>query len=269
MGQEYDNYIVEAIKKTDYIKILNVNEDMLDRAGQCAHKPLELFIGALEGYKTQSHLYSYEGPFGVGYMTAKIIRGEKSNDSILQNYMDLQSSNYITHIKSEDEYITLARNTINQYITNGIKIDIPNDLSQELYNNRNGVFVSIKKEGRLRGCIGTIEPTRQNIAQEIINNAISAATSDPRFPAIKKRELQDLQISVDILFPAEDIKSKEELDTKEYGVIVTLGYRRGLLLPNLEGIDSVDEQISIALQKAGINENENYSMQRFKVVRHK
>ncbi len=269
MGEVYDEHIVDAIKNTDYIKILSIDEEMLHRAGQCAQKPLELFIGALEGYKTQSTVYSYEGPFGVGYMTAKISRGEKTKDSVLATYLESKEQHFNNTTKDEDAYITLARNTIQQYIADGIKNDLPEDLLDEFYNNQNGVFVSIKKEGRLRGCIGTIEPTKKHIAQEIIDNAISAAVSDPRFPPIEAHELQDLQISVDILFPSEDIKSKADLDVKEYGVIVSRGYKRGLLLPNLEGVDTIDDQVSIALQKAGIKENEDYSMQRFKVVRHK
>ena len=120
----------------------------------------------------------------------------------------------------------------------------------------------------MRGCIGTINPTKENIANEIMENAISAATKDPRFSAISEDELQDLVISVDILFKAENIKSKAQLDVKTYGVIVRSGFKSGLLLPNLEGVDSVDEQISIALKKANIEEDENYKLQRFKVVRH-
>ena len=112
-------------------------------------------------------------------------------------------------------------------------------------------------------------PTKKNIAKEIIQNAISAATRDPRFDEIDESELLDLQISVDILFKPEDISDKNQLDVAVYGVIVRKGHRSGLLLPNLEGVVSVDQQISIALIKGEISEEENYTMQRFKVVRHK
>ena len=171
--------------------------------------------------------------------------------------------------RHENEYVALAVKTINEYIKSGVKIKMPEDLSPEFYSDRKGVFVSIKKEGRLRGCIGTIEPTKKNIASEIIENAISASTRDPRFNPIEPHELSELSVSVDILFPAEDIKSRDELNVKEYGVIVSRGMRRGLLLPNLEGVDTVDYQVSVALEKAGINPDEDYKMQRFKVVRHK
>ena len=131
------------------------------------------------------------------------------------------------------------------------------------------MFVSLKKDGRLRGCIGTISPTKSSIAKEIITNAVSAGTGDPRFDPVREEELDDLVYSVDVLGEPEDIKSKDELDVVKYGVIVSKGSRRGLLLPNLEGVDTVEKQIEIALQKAGIAADANYEMQRFEVVRHK
>ena len=132
-----------------------------------------------------------------------------------------------------------------------------------------GVFVSLHKDGRLRGCIGTIQAVRKNIAEEIVENGISAATKDPRFSPVLPEELELLEISVDVLGKPEKIRSKDELDVKKYGVIVTKGFRRGLLLPNLDGVESVDEQLSIALRKAGLSEREkNFEMERFEVVRH-
>jgi AmmeMemoRadiSam system protein A len=137
-----------------------------------------------------------------------------------------------------------------------------------MLHNRAGAFVSLHEHGELRGCIGTIGPTESCIAREIIQNAISAATRDPRFPPVTPDELEDLEISVDILGEPEPIVSESELDVKKYGVIVRSGYRCGLLLPNLEGVTSVKQQISIAKQKAGICPRQKYSMERFEVVRH-
>lgn len=137
-----------------------------------------------------------------------------------------------------------------------------------LLSERAGAFVSIKKNGDLRGCIGTIEPYRSNLAEEIIGNAISACSRDPRFDPIQPRELAELSISVDVLSEAEPVDSPAQLDVLRYGVIVAKGYRRGLLLPNLEGVDTVEYQLRIALSKAGISPSENYTIQRFEVVRH-
>ncbi len=267
MGPAYDQYIKEAIQSQRYIDILDIDSDMLEQAGQCAQKPLEMLVGAIDCHETQSEVFSYEGPYGVGYMTAHIARGSKSDKSVMHEYMQRKTQT-AKPAKHSNEYVALASKTIHEYIKSGVKIDVPGDLSPEFYSQRNGVFVSIKKEGRLRGCIGTIAPVRENIAQEIIENAVSAATRDPRFSPIEPHELSSLSISVDILFPPEDIKSRDELDVKEYGVIVSRGFRKGLLLPNLEGVDTVDYQISIALQKAGISPSQDYKMQRFKVMRY-
>ena len=137
-----------------------------------------------------------------------------------------------------------------------------------MYRQRAGVFVSIKKDGRLRGCIGTIQPVQESLAEEIVSNAVSASTRDPRFAPIEAGELERLTISVDVLGERERINSMEELDVKRYGVIVTKGHRRGLLLPNLDGVDTVAEQVAIAREKAGIKEQETVELERFEVVRH-
>ena len=159
--------------------------------------------------------------------------------------------------------------TIETYVRTGEKISVPERLPEEMYSRRAGVFVSLKEDGRLRGCIGTIAPVRGSIAEEIIENAISAAAKDPRFHAVEPEELERLVYSVDVLGDAEKISSPEELDVKRYGVIVSRGYRRGLLLPDLEGVDTAEDQIEIARQKAGIPEDaEDITLERFEVVRH-
>ena len=137
-----------------------------------------------------------------------------------------------------------------------------------MYESRARVFVSIKKEGQLRGCIGTIQAVRGNVAEEIVENAVSASSSDPRFSPVGPEELEKLTISVDVLGETQKIDSPDQLDVKRYGVVVTRGYRRGLLLPNLDGIDTVEDQIRIAKQKAGIGEQEEAQLERFEVIRH-
>ena len=134
---------------------------------------------------------------------------------------------------------------------------------------RAGVFVSIKKSGQLRGCIGTFEATTKNVAEEIITNAISSATGDPRFPPVAPDELKELSYSVDVLTKPVPVESQDQLNPKKYGVIVECGFRRGLLLPDLEGVDSVDQQIAICRQKAGIEPDELIKLYRFKVKRYR
>jgi AmmeMemoRadiSam system protein A len=161
--------------------------------------------------------------------------------------------------------VKLAREAVKSYICRG-EVLRPKELSAEM-KARAGVFVSIKKRGELRGCIGTFAPARQNIAEEIVTNAISAATQDPRFTPVEASELDDLEYSVDVLTEPEPVRSVDQLDPKEYGVIVECGFRRGLLLPNLEGVDSVEEQIRICRAKAGISVEEPINLYRFRVKR--
>lgn len=169
---------------------------------------------------------------------------------------------------SNDPYITLAQKSLRYYFeTRGI-LPVPTDLPEEMLQKRHGAFVSIHKNGRLRGCIGTIHPTKPNVASEIIHNAISAATHDWRFRPIEQSELPALEISVDVLFPPEPIESMDQLDIKRYGVVVRSGFKSGLLLPNLDGIRSVEEQVDIASRKAGIGAKDNIKLERFEVIRH-
>jgi AmmeMemoRadiSam system protein A len=164
--------------------------------------------------------------------------------------------------------VALARQAIDEYVRHGDMIEPPGDLAKELLTTKAGAFVSLHRHGQLRGCIGTTAPTQSSLAREIIRNAIYAATEDPRFEPLEPEELDDLDISVDVLAPPEPVASEEELDPKRYGVIVKHGYRTGLLLPDLDGIDSVDEQVAIAKQKAGLALDDPCELFRFEVIRH-
>jgi AmmeMemoRadiSam system protein A len=170
----------------------------------------------------------------------------------------------------ESVYVKLARNTVAVFAREGKYYEPDFPLPKELTERRAGVFVSIHKNGALRGCIGTIAPTQSSIAEEIRRNAISASSEDPRFSPISADELSQLDYSVDVLGAPEPVADENALDPKKYGVIVSLGRRRGLLLPDLEGVDTVGDQIAIALRKAGIppSERGNISLQRFLVTRY-
>lgn len=161
----------------------------------------------------------------------------------------------------------LARNVLHYYLTNNRMPELPDSLPPE-YNTRAGVFVSLKKKGELRGCIGTFKPARDNLAEEIAANAVGAAVKDPRFTPVNRAELPDLELSVDILGPLERVNSKEELDPHQYGVMVRKGARSGLLLPDLEDVDTVEQQLEIAFRKAGIEQHEEAELYRFKVTRY-
>jgi len=162
--------------------------------------------------------------------------------------------------------VKLAKDAVESYVRHGRILNPPQQLTPEM-KERAGVFVSLHRRGELRGCIGTFEPLKSDVAQEIIANAISSATRDPRFLPVEADELDDLEYSVDILTSPEPVSDTDQLDPEKYGVIVESGFRRGLLLPDLEGVDSVEEQIRICRLKAGIARDEAVNLYRFEVRR--
>lgn len=165
-------------------------------------------------------------------------------------------------------YIELARKSIEYFLLEGKILPVPDEITDD-FKMKAGVFVSLKKYGSLRGCIGTFAPTKDNIYLEIVQNSVSSATSDPRFPPVSIDELKDIDISVDILTPAELVKDVNDLDPKKYGIIVAKGHKRGLLLPDLKGIDTIQEQIHIAKMKAGIKpEDDDFDIYKFTVKRY-
>jgi len=168
---------------------------------------------------------------------------------------------------SEHPLVQLARATVEAFVREGRVIQPPTDLTPEM-KQKAGTFVSLHRRGNLRGCIGTFSATQPNVAQEVIRNAVAAATEDPRFPPVQQRELADLEISVDVLSQPEPVRDASTLDPKRDGIIVQAGYRRGLLLPDLEGVDTVEQQIDICRHKAGIGPNEPVRLQRFEVKRY-
>jgi len=269
-GKIFDDKMMTYLQANQRVDIMTMDSKLAEKAGECGLRSIQIMMGALDGLTTENEVLSYEGPFGVGYgcVSLKVIK--KSKDMEIYNLIQEQNNSSIKKMRNkEDALVQLARKALETMVSVGEEIKLKElDLPQELMTKKSGVFVSIKKEGQLRGCIGTIEPTKDNIAQEIIANAISAGLYDPRFYPVKKEELENLVYSVDVLFPPEKITSKEQLDVEKYGVIVSRGHKKGLLLPNLDGVNSIDEQLSIALRKAGIQPWETYELQRFQVVRH-
>lgn len=269
-GPLFDQRITEAMAKGDFLDFLRMEEGFCEAAGECGHRSFLMMAGALDGMAVESTLLSYEGPFGVGYAVASFhTTGPDDTRHFDLTFLEEQEIALGKIKEKEDLYVKLARASLETYVNTRRTINQPDELPLELTNQQAGVFVSLKKDGQLRGCIGTIAPTEDCIAGEIIKNAISAGVGDPRFDPVRPEELPLLVYSVDILSEPEPITSKDELDVIQYGVIVSKGRKRGLLLPNLEGITTVEQQVSIALQKAGIPEDAEYKMERFLVVRHK
>lgn len=268
-GPEYDSRIMDVMERGAFGELLEFSEDFCEKAAECGHRSFVIMAGALDGQKIKSERLSYEGPFGVGYgICTYEVCGPDVGRRFLKAYQERSLARLHRQREQEDAFVRLARETIEQYVRSKEVLRCPDTLPEEMRKRRAGVFVSLKKDGRLRGCIGTIQAVQASLAEEIIYNAVSACSKDPRFEPVSQEELEHLTIHVDVLGDTERIDSPEELDVKRYGVIVTSGYRRGLLLPNLEGVDTVEEQIAIARQKAGIGGTEEVELERFEVVRH-
>jgi AmmeMemoRadiSam system protein A len=266
-GAEFDKIMRECAENADFMKLLSINHNLCEKAAECGYMSFVMLAGCLDGMSVKSRVLCYEAPFGVGYLTASF-GGETETPSLLPLLIEEAQKKINERRANEDIYVKLARLNIEEFVRTGKRIPLPNDLPQEMLNKQAGVFVSLKINNTLRGCIGTIAPTEANIAQEILKNSISAAAEDPRFEPVCVSELDSITYSVDVLGAPEPIDSPDSLDVIKYGVIVTHGYRRGLLLPNLDGVDTVEQQISITLQKAGINPSEPYTLERFEVIRH-
>ena len=252
-GKVFDEQLVEALGRFDTEAVLNIDPDLIDEAGECGLRSIVIMLGALEGLQIKPEVLSYEGPFGVGYMVASFI-------------VQAASAQEQTPAKKLHPLVRLAKDTVESYILKGTRPKV-SELSPEM-KERAGVFVCLKGRGQLRGCVGTFEPTYANVAEETINNAISSASRDPRFPPVAAQELPDLSYSVDVLTRPEPVKGTEELNSKRYGVIVEEGGRRGLLLPDLEGVDTAEQQIELCRMKAGISPDEPVKLYRFEVKRY-
>ncbi|SFO20142.1 uncharacterized protein, PH0010 family/AmmeMemoRadiSam system protein A [Pseudobutyrivibrio sp. JW11] len=269
-GPVYDQRIMDVAGRAAFDEMFDFKEDFCEKAAECGHRSFVIMAGSLDGKAVDAHVYSHQDVTGVGYGIASFyVTGEDENRRFRDTYLAKLNAHLQDSQEPADEYVKLAKKSLESYILRGKVLDMPADLPKELVSKQAGAFVSIHKAGRLRGCIGTILPTTECVAAEIIQNAISASTRDTRFNPISPEELPDLEINVDVLSEPEPIFSPDELDVKRYGVIVSSGNRRGLLLPDLDGVDSVAQQISIARQKGGIGMDEPVQLQRFEVIRHK
>ncbi len=189
-GPLYDKKLIEACSNTNFNELLNFEESFLDKTAECGHRSFTIMAGTLDGLNTKATYLSHEDITGVGYGIITFTPEDKNNKRhFLDNYFNELEEKLTIQRQNEDEYVKLARLTIEEYITNGNTIKTPSNTQEALLNTKAGVFVSIHKFGSLRGCIGTIMPTTNCIAKEIITNAISASTKDPRFPKIEKEEL--------------------------------------------------------------------------------
>ena len=271
-GAEFDELCTAFMKTGDFLSLLQIPGSFAEAAGHCGLNGLWVLAGALDRAATGAKLHSYEGPFGVGYAVASFtVMGRDAGTDYAAQLVRAEDAAIAELRAAEDDYVRLARMSIEHFVRTRSFASLPPDLPQELIEKRAGVFVSIKKYGKLRGCIGTFLPAQKTLAEEIFYNAVSAAAHDGRFEPIEEGELSRLVYSVDVLSTPEPIESAAQLDPKIYGVIVKslTDNRRGLLLPDLAGIDTAEDQIAIAREKARIQPKEPIALARFTVERHR
>ncbi len=267
-GAKFDKKILSFLEKGDTLSIFNMDKDLIEQAGECALRSIHILLGTLDTKAFRGELLSYEGTFGVGYGVMDIKEeGESLKETLLEDIRYIEAEERKIK-KSENHYVNLARKSLEYFLENKEHMKLPSDLPEHMLTEERGVFVTYKMDGELRGCIGTIFPTTESIAKEIIRNSVEAGISDPRFSPINAAELPFLEVSVDELMKPE-LSTFDQLDPKDYGVIVRTDRKTGLLLPDLEGVDTKEHQLDIALGKAGINKDEDYIIERFKVIRHR
>lgn len=265
----FDQEVVEAIRDAQPERIINIDQDLRRLAGECGYRSMLVALGVTgDAAHADYEVLHYEAPFGVGYLVAQITRETPMARSQASEQNRLEDESTAIAEQDSEQLLSLARRAVETFVSEGRVIEKPEMLAQML-KERAACFVSIKTlEGDLRGCIGTIEPAEGTLAAEVIANAVSSATRDPRFPPVTPDELAHLRYSVDVLSIPERAQF-EELDPKIYGVIVEdeSGRRRGLLLPDLQGVETANQQVEIAARKAGIKPGTPLKFSRFRVER--
>jgi len=259
----FDEEVVAAIRSCATERIVGLDPELRRMAGECGYRSMLVAIGVARDLESSCEVISYEAPFGVGYLVAQLLASPRSAD-----ILSAQRAERAQASQTSEDLPALARQVVETFVTKEEVIDTPKMMS-DLLNQRAGCFVSIKTHaGELRGCIGTIDPEKNTLAEEIILNAISAATRDPRFAPVREHELAGLKYSVDVLSQPEPV-NLDDLDPKVYGVIVEdkTGMHRGLLLPNLKGIETAAQQVEIASRKAGIRPGDEIKLWRFRSER--
>ena len=265
----FDEEVVACLKEGEPSRIAAIDQDLRRMAGECGYRSMLVALGTVWETERDCEVLHYEAPFGVGYLVAQLARakaaGQKTSGPAQNTEATKMDEQPAQPLSAEYGLPALARRAVEAFVSEGRVIDAP----RETFDQPAACFVSIKTiEGDLRGCIGTIEPVRQTLAEELIANAINASTRDPRFPPVSADELPSLRYSVDVLTRPEPA-TFEELDPATYGVIVEdeSGLRRGLLLPDLKGIETARQQVDIAARKAGIAPGTPLKFSRFRVER--
>jgi len=261
-GAEFDRTVVDAVGSADLEALLAMPRELVREAGECGLRSLFTMFGVLEGRDFEPEVLSYEGPFGVGYLVADM--GLRDDDVAPSGEAHAGSASAAEH-----PLVALARRAIEGHVRGEglVEPSLPPAISGE----RAGVFVSLHRpDGSLRGCVGTVAPTQPSLAEEVALNAVSAATRDPRFTPLASEELLGLRVAVDVLGEPEEVAGVADLDPAHYGLIVrTDDGRQALLLPDLPGVDTAEQQLRVTCRKGRIDRKaDRFRLFRFRVTRY-
>jgi AmmeMemoRadiSam system protein A len=258
----FDEEVVDALSSNTPRQIIDIDHNLRRMAGECGYRSILVALGLIQNLPAACEVLHYEAPFGVGYLVAQLtnVKASGASKAALLTIGEQTSD--------EKALPALARSAVETFVRHGRQVSVPENAA-EILGVRAACFVSIKtRDGNLRGCIGTIEPVKETLGDELVANAISAATRDPRFSPVQENELANLKYSVDIL-SAPEPATVADLDPAIYGVIVEdeSGLLRGLLLPAIDGVDTAEQQVNIAARKAGIAPGTPLKLSRFRVDR--
>jgi len=242
-GPLFDRLVIDALRARTWEQIEALDPDLVEEAGECGLRPLAILLGAGRAANLNSEVLSYEGPFGVGYPVVAF-----TTSAAPAMVLDIQ---------------TLGRHAIDTYLRTRQLIDPPEPIPIEL-QSPSAVFVTLRKHGELRGCVGSVRPTAATAAHELIRYAVASAVRDPRFDPVRLDEVSALTIKVQLLDMPEPVANIAELDPQVYGIIVRRGDRQALLLPDIDGIETPEQQVLAACQKAGIDRNAPLQLERFR-----
>ncbi len=268
-GPRFDAYVINALRAGDFAALLTVDSGLAHRAGECGLKSMVMVSGVCDGRAVDTEVLSYEGPFGVGYAVASITpRGPDDHRCFGDRVRDAEKKRLAARERRASTPVMLAKAAIEAHVLQRQPRDVLRRQIPAYLRKPAPAFVTLRLFGALRGCVGTTSPSTPSLAEEVARNAVAAATRDARFPSVREDELPWLEIKVDVLVGFTSVQSTDSLDPKHDGIIVTAGKRCGVLLPDIEGIDTTEQQMAVARKKAGIKDGESVKLTRFSVKRY-
>lgn len=269
VGEKYDTRFNKMVSTSNFIDLFSFPEEMLEDSKQCSHRVMTIMAGAFDKSSVTSSIYSYEGQLGTGLTVAEFTVKENDDSRAFGDiYLNKELVNVAKKKENEDKYVSLARNAIETYISTGKKLKMPSNLPPEMLEGQKGVFITIKEKGALRGCLGSAKGLTRNVANEIVTNAMKAATEDPRFNPIKKEDLDFITIHVSVITNLMEVKSVTDLNPEVYGLVVENDGKHATLLPGLSTVHTSAEQLALAKRKAGIMQDDKCRLYRFTIDKH-